>query len=51
MEVLKMIVHNIIPLNFDEKLRKMKKNEEKRRKTKKNEEKRRKTKKNEEKKK
>ena len=32
MEVLKMIVHNIIPLNFDEKLRKTKKNEEKRRK-------------------
>ena len=27
-----MIVHNIIPLNFDEKLRKTKKNEEKRRK-------------------
>ena len=40
-----MIVHNIIPLNFDEKLRKTKKNEEKRRKTKKNEEKRRKKKK------
>ena len=44
-----MIVHNITPLNFDEKLRKTKKNEEKRRKIKKNEkneEKRRKTKKN-----
>ena len=37
-----MIVHNIIPLNFDEKLRKTKKNEEKRRKTKKNEEKKKK---------
>ena len=43
MEVLKMIVHNIIPLNFDEKLRKTKKNEEKRRKTKKNGEELRKT--------
>ena len=41
-----MIVHNITPLNFDEKLRKTKKNEEKRRKIKKNEEKLRKTKKN-----